>query len=173
MSDPYIPAEDRIDVIGRLTARLNDAGAETLREKAVASAKAMSISDPPTPIKPVKDDGEKEIPKDVKDEGQKDGEKDQKEFKEEGEKDQKDAKEEGEKEEKDEKDGTKEVKDEGEKELPKDVKDEGEKDGMKDHKDGDEKDLPKDEPKESMIEGPDGLSTAPKPQGLHPGRPVM
>ena len=76
MSDPYIPAEDRIDVIGRLTARLNDAGAETLREKAVASAKAISISDPPTPIKPVKDDGEKEIPKDVKDEGEKDGEKD-------------------------------------------------------------------------------------------------
>jgi hypothetical protein len=172
MSDPYIPAEDRIDVIGRLTARLNDAGAETLREKAVASAKAISISDPPTPIKPVKDDGEKEIPKDVKDEGEKDGEKDLKESKEEGEKEiPKDVKDEGEKEEKDEKDGTKEVKDEGEKEQ-KDEK-EGEKEIPKDHKDGDEKDLPKEDPKDTMIEGPDGLSTAPKPQGLHPGRPVM
>ena len=53
MSDPYITAEDRIDVIGRLTARLDDARAETLREKAIAHATAMSISDPLTPLKPV------------------------------------------------------------------------------------------------------------------------
>lgn len=32
MSDPYITATDRIDVIGRLTARLDDARAEILRE---------------------------------------------------------------------------------------------------------------------------------------------
>lgn len=169
MSDPFIKAEDRIDVIGRLTARLDNAGAETLREKAAARAQSILNSDPPTPEKPVKDEGEKDQ-KDVKDEGQKDGEKDQKEFKEEGEKDQKDVKDEGEKEEKDEKDQAKELKDDGEKEQ-KDEKD-GEKD-QKDHKDGDEKDLPKDDPKDGIFEGPDDRSTAPQPERLHPGRPVM
>lgn len=101
MSDPYITAEDRVDVIGRLAARLNNAGAETLREKAAAHAEAMSIPDPLTPLKPVKDEGEK------------------------------------------------------------------------DHKDGDEKDLPKDDPKDGIFEGPDDLSTSPKPERLHPARPMM
>jgi hypothetical protein len=41
MSDPYIPAEDRIDVIGRLTARLDDGGQETLREKAAAQCPCL------------------------------------------------------------------------------------------------------------------------------------
>jgi len=46
MSDPYIPAEDRIDVIGRLTARLDDGGQETLREKAAAQAESISGKEP-------------------------------------------------------------------------------------------------------------------------------
>lgn len=172
MPDPYIRAEDRIDVIGRLTARLADAGEETLREKAVAHAEAMSNDDPLTPLKPVKDDGEKEQ-KEVKDEGEKDGEKDQKEFKDEGEKDHKDVKDEGDKEDKE----TKEVKDEGDKDE-KDFKDDkdGEKDGEKDHKDhkdGEEKDLPKDDPKDGIFEAPDDLSTTPKQERLHPARPMM
>ncbi len=171
MPDPYISEEDRIDVIGRLTARLDDAGAETLREQAVAQAEA--IPDPLTPLKPVKDEGEKDQ-KDVKDEGEKDGEKDQKEFKDEGEKDQKDSKDEGEKDDKE----TKEVKDEGEKDE-KDFKDgkDGEKDGEKDnkdHKDGDEKDLPKDDPKEGIFEGPDDPSTtSPEAERPDPTGPMM
>src|SRR6266545_2866598 len=84
MPDPYISEEDRIDVIGRLTARLDDAGAETLREQAVAQAEA--IPDPLTPLKPVKDEGEKDQ-KDVKDEGEKDGEKENKDHKDGDEKD--------------------------------------------------------------------------------------
>jgi hypothetical protein len=60
MAEPYIPAEDRIDVIGRLTARLDDEGSETLREQAEARAEAASASDPLMPLKPVKDEGEKD-----------------------------------------------------------------------------------------------------------------
>src|SRR5712664_4375793 len=107
MSDPYIPAEDRIDVIGRLTARLDDGGPETLREKAAAHAAAMSTEGPPTIIKPVKDEGEKE-------------DKDNKDTKDGDEKDQKEDKDF-----KDEKDGVKDDKDSG-----KDDKD------FKEHKDG-------------------------------------
>ena len=46
MSDPYIPPEDRIDVIGRLAARLNDDGQESLREKAGGGAEDIGKNDP-------------------------------------------------------------------------------------------------------------------------------
>ena len=50
MSDPYIPPEDRIDVIGRLAARLNDDGQESLREKAGGGAEDIGKNDPLQPI---------------------------------------------------------------------------------------------------------------------------
>ena len=54
MSDPYIPAGDRIDVIGRLTARLDDDGQQTLREKAAAQAEE-EFEKPPITEKPDKE----------------------------------------------------------------------------------------------------------------------
>lgn len=46
MSDPYIPPEDRIDVIGRLAARLNDDGQESLREKAGGGRRTSAKTTP-------------------------------------------------------------------------------------------------------------------------------
>jgi len=65
MSDPYIPPEDRLDVIGRLTARLDEDGGKSLREKAATQAVEFE-KDPGTFEKPVKDEGEKDD-KDLKD----------------------------------------------------------------------------------------------------------
>src|SRR6266496_4167648 len=116
MSDPYIPAEDRIDVIGRLTARLDDDGQETLREKAAAQAEAASEKDPGIFEKPPPKEEGKDI-KDFKDD------KDGKDVKETEEKDFKDTDKDG-KEDKDDKD-FKEHKDGDEKDPPeKDPKDE-------------------------------------------------
>ena len=75
MSDPYIPPEDRLDVIGRLTARLDEDGGKSLREKAATQAVEFE-KDPGTFEKPVKDEGEKD------DKDLKDGKEDQKDTKE-------------------------------------------------------------------------------------------
>src|SRR6266496_2985519 len=143
MSDPYIPAEDRIDVIGRLTARLDDDGQETLREKAAAQAEAASEKDPGIFEKPPPKEEGKDI-KDFKD-GKED--KDGKDVKETEEKDFKDTDKDG-KEDKDDKD-------------------------FKEHKDGDEKDPPEKDPKDEMIEKPVDLAASPEPERQDPGRPVM
>lgn len=94
MSEPLIPPEDRVDVIGKLNHRLGDAEGETLRSRAEAAAN--DPVDPHTLGKPEVDP--KEV-KEFKDQGGKDDPKDEKEGKEEP----KDDKE------------TKEVKDVGEK----------------------------------------------------------
>jgi hypothetical protein len=178
MPDPYIPDDDRIDVIGRLTDRLDQAGEQTLREKAELDVVEDAGGPKPDEIlKPFKDDGEKEkedkeVPKEI-------GDKDAKEVKDEGEKDEKDTKEEGDKDVKDE--GEKDFKDDKDKEEKeefkeekdqpkeqgdkdsKDVKDEGEKDG--------EKDFPEKDP--GIFEGPDGFADPPAPERAAPTRPVM
>ena len=101
MSDPYIPEEDRIDVIGRLTARLDQDGGETLREKAAAATRPKEDfdKDPGTFEKPdkevMKEEKENKDNKELKEEKEitKDGTKDDKDTKE----DEKDTKEFGEK----------------------------------------------------------------------------
>ena len=87
MSDPYIPPEDRIDVIGRLNKRLEDSSEASLRERAQEAA-ADFVSGELTPLKPEMD------PKEVKEfkETHKDDPKDDKEEKETS-KDEKEAKE--------------------------------------------------------------------------------
>jgi len=167
MSEPFIPPDDRLDVIGRLQSRL-DGSEGSLRETAEAAAEAEKTgldkvefevkpdeTKPPDLIKEGKDtkEGKELHEKDTK-EFKDEGDKDTKDVKDEGEKDEKefkDVKDEGEKESKDVKDeGEKDVKDEGEKES-KDVKDEGEKDfkDVKDFKDEGDKDDKDDTVKES------------------------
>src|SRR6266568_4162775 len=163
MSDPYIPAEDRIDVIGRLTARLDDDGQETLREKAAAQAEAASEKDPGIFEKPPPKEEGKDI-KDFKD-GKED--KDGKETKDLGEKDSKDVK--------DDKDGkdVKETEEKDFKDTDKDGKEDKDDKDFKEHKDGDEKDPPEKDPKDEMIEKPVDLAASPEPERQDPGRPVM
>ena len=172
MSDPYIPAEDRIDVIGRLTARLDDAGAETLREKAVASAKAMSIVQTrSTPIKPSRtkvrrtSEGRQRVkatkrtarrtrrnPRTRGREGNSEGRQGRRR------KGKKKGRRKG--------SGTKEVK--GRRARRREgARRTGEKD-PKDHKDGDEKDLPEGRPEGHHIEGPDGAAADPRAEASAP-----
>jgi hypothetical protein len=183
MSEPYIPEKDRIDVIGRLTGRLDEDGEESLREKAarvaVISDKGLIVDKPPPKEEGSKDDKDdkegkegKEL-KDNKDFGEKD-DKDTKEVekdtKEEGEKDVKDIKDVGEK---DEKDTDKDFKD-----VEKDDKDskEVEKD-EKDFKDED-KDFP-DETKGLIVdaafdrEAPAEPEQETEQERQYPDRPVM
>jgi hypothetical protein len=173
MSNAYIPSDDRIDVIGRLQSRLDDAPEESIRDKAAARAEALAG-----------DEHDKDRKKEMAKVGEKDGVKDDKEtkdekegkegkeFKEEGEKDGKDVKDNGEKEVKDDKD-------KDDKEGAKDTKDVGEKDGEKDvkdhHKDGGEKDGGEKEQgeKEFEIEGPFESARSPEPERARPTRPVM
>jgi hypothetical protein len=99
MSDPYIPAGDRIDVIGRLTARLDDDGQQTLRQQAAAEAEEELGKpdeefgkDPGVFEKPTKEvEKEEKENKDIKEakeekEETKDGDKDFKDTKEDDEK---------------------------------------------------------------------------------------
>lgn len=167
MTDPFIPPEDRVDVIGKLNNRLDEAEGETLRSKAEAAAE--HLTDPhelgkpevdPKEVKEFKDMGGKDEPKDEKEEPKDDKEKENKEVKDELKEDkEKENKEEG----KDDKEIGKDDKEEGK--DPKDDKEEPK----------DDKDLPKDdgekepfgkEPtdKEPIFEGPDG-----EPSGDDPG----
>jgi hypothetical protein len=129
MSTPYIPDDDRIDVIGKLNERLTASGDRSLREQAENAA--TTASDPDVVLKPVKDEGEKD--KDTKEAPKEQGDKDVKEFKEEGAKDDKEVKEEGAKDDKESKEAgekdDKEVKDEGDKDdkESKEAKEPGEK----------------------------------------------
>ena len=177
MSEPFIPPDDRLDVIGRLQSRL-DGSEGSLRETAEAAAEAEKTGLDKVEFE-VKPDETKppDLIKEGKDtkEGKELHEKDTKEFKDEGDKDTKDVKDEGEKDEKEFKDvkdegekESKDVKDEGEKDFKdvKDFKDEGDKDDkddtvkessekdQKDFKDVGEKDAEKDDTKEFEFEGP-------------------
>jgi hypothetical protein len=155
MSDPFIPPEDRVDVIGKLNDRLDEAEGDSLRSRAEAAAD--SPTDPHTLGKPEVDP--KEV-KEFKDQGGKDDPKDEKEGKEEP-KDDKETKE-----------VDKEVKDDGEKDDkegkdPKDVKEDPkeEKEGKEHVKDVGEKDGGEKEPtdKEPVFEGPDGEPSGDEP----------
>jgi hypothetical protein len=142
--DPYIPAEDRIDVIGRLTARLSGEGGESLRDKASVRAQTPPKKEPFEPSEKFDKEFGKELPKDDK-EGKDDKEsgKDEKDdYKEEkdGDKEYKDAKDDD-KDDKEYKDGDGKEHKDAEKEWGKDDKeDKDDKDGKED-KDGPEKDL--------------------------------
>jgi hypothetical protein len=129
MSSSYIPDEDRIDVIGKLTDRLEAMGDQNLR--AAAEQAASDVPDDPDRIlKPFKDEGEKD--KESKEAPKEQGEKDTKEVKDEGEKDTKEVKDEGEKEPGEKEQGEKEFgqKEPNEKEFGE--KEEGEKELMAD-----------------------------------------
>jgi len=161
MSEPFIPPEDRVDVIGKLNDRLENAEGETLRSRAEAAAD--DPVDPHTLGKPEVDP--KEV-KEFKDLGGKDEPKDDKEGKEEPKDDKetkevdKEVKDEGEKDDKETKEGKEDTKDD--KEFGKDPKDDKEepKDDKetKEIKDVGEKDGGEKEPtdKEPVFEGPDG-----------------
>ena len=161
MSSPYISADDRIDVIGRLTTRLKD-DKGTLREQAVAGAQQRPE---PSFVEAKNFPDNKEIDdkeKDDKDQGEKEvGEKEA------GEKDTKDDKEGKEEDVKEEKD----VKDEKEDKDKEEKEDKEGKEG-KEGKDGKEKEHDKEEgEKELITEALDGFLDAPSP--AQPAHPVM